>query len=333
MACSRLAVAVDRLDHVRFERRHGREAMKVLRMNEEDVSRDLAVAESALQKDGSRFKDIIQSLRKFSTNNQVLSLLCLPKTLLIENLTKKVDALETDLEQMFGEIAELRAQIREVEKDSFIKTRVDENVFTYKEEVAKSEDTLKDLKRKLEVMNSEHDLLQEEFNNSSLNARLRAIEGKLVDCQLQEADVEQKHELAKKQLQMDKIALQSDPKCRELVNEMSKLEKDLSDSKQRLEKHQEDVQLLAQGLLHISAVMAREGHPQAITLDMLREAGKCLPLQQLKDLVSAKLTSSNKLKASDSVHQKVLEAVYSLVSASLISINRTCPLQNVTLMI
>eukprot|EP00960_Hanusia_phi_P055744 763053-Hanusia_phi.AAC.8 len=96
--------------------------------------------------------------------------------------------------------------------------------------------------------------------------------------------------------------------------------------------------------------MAQEGHPQAITLDILRESGKCLPLQQLKDLVSAKLVSSNKLKASDSVHQKVgphlgltsalvdeplqvLEAVYSLVSASLISINRTCPLQNVTLMI
>ena len=132
-------------------------------MNEEDVPRDLAVAESALQKDGSRFKDIIHSLRKFSTNNQVLSLLCLPKTLLIENLSKNVDDLETDLEQVFGEIAEMRAQIREVsqtytyqsfakiiclaqvEKDSFIKTRVDENVFTYKEEVAKSEDTLKDL--------------------------------------------------------------------------------------------------------------------------------------------------------------------------------------------
>eukprot|EP00960_Hanusia_phi_P055741 763053-Hanusia_phi.AAC.5 len=67
MACERLAMSVDQLGHVRFERRGGREAMKVLRMNEQELSRDLASAESALQKDGSRFKEIIQSLRKFNT--------------------------------------------------------------------------------------------------------------------------------------------------------------------------------------------------------------------------------------------------------------------------
>ena len=77
--------------------------------------------------------------------------------------------------------------------------------------------------------------------------------------------------------------------------------------------------------------MEQEGNAHAIALMLVRRAETgTLPLKVLKEQTAAHLAQHGAQVGAGGVDPQVLEAIYSLVSSSLISIDRTSPEQTVS---
>ena len=186
--------------------------------------------------------------------------------------------------------------------------------------------------------------------------QLRRLERALVDSNVAEAQEEAAAELSSRRLQhaatrlaakeselsrlracLDTLTaeaeevLQANLEYRKVAKEAERVRRDIAEKEQHMKVLEQDSADLTRAICKVTEEMALNGHPQAVALSAARQAehGK-LSLRSLKEHVASVLSKHQANVTEAQVNQQVLEAIYSLVSASLIFIDRASPQQIVT---
>ena len=244
----------------------------------------------------------------------------------------------------------------EVEDEKEAAARVAE----MREEVARKQQQLQYVEEQLMAARARKRGAHDEGGAESPSRQLRRLERALVDSNVAEAQSEAAVELSAqrlrqassqrnaKQQELDRLrahmlsltaeaeeALQTDPDFRQTCKEGERLRQEITAAEAQAHALSRDAEALAAALVKVTTEMAQQGSAQAVVLAATRSAANgALPLQDLKEHVAgelAKLKGSSESEAA--ISQQVLEAIYSLVSASLISIDRASPQQTVSVIL